>query len=82
MHVAKSREAQGDVAGATAAYARAAEVWHDINDGSSEAAARIEVGRLRQAAGDWDAADAAYAAALTAAPATGECAPPPSTRLP
>jgi CHAT domain-containing protein len=72
MHVAKSREAQGDVAGATAAYARAAEVWHDINDGSSEAAARIEVGRLRQAAGDWDAADAAYAAALTAASGDGE----------
>jgi CHAT domain-containing protein len=67
MRVAQSREAQGDASGAAAAYARAAEVWHNTNDGGSEAAARLAVGRLRQAAGDWDAADAAYAAALTAA---------------
>jgi CHAT domain-containing protein len=67
MHLGKSLEAHGDAPGAIAAYARATEAWHAIDNGSGEAAAQLGVGRLRQAAGDWNAADIAYAAALTAA---------------
>jgi CHAT domain-containing protein len=67
MHLAKSLEAQHNTSGAIVAYMRAAEVWHVLNDHDAEAAARLGIGRLRQAASDWDAAETAYMAALTAA---------------
>ncbi len=67
MRLAKAREGQGDASDAIDAYARAAEASRAVGNGDLEAAAQLGVGRLRQASGDWDAAEAAYASALAAA---------------